>query len=110
MKKLLVALLLSGSVTSYAAEPVSPVSFKGSIADVENYSPLDRVQVIVTSPDKSLKEVMETDAQGKFTFKDLPAGQYSLSLVRNGYETYTRNNIVVQAGKPLNMGFFLFRD
>jgi len=123
MKNLLV--ILSLSLTSFAATATEPVkesnpaakaeaaatvSFKGTIADVENYQPLSKVEVVVSCKEHDIHQRIQTDAQGKFSFANLPSGSYEVSLVRDGYETYTRNHVQVEDGRALNLGFLLFRD
>ena len=67
--------------------------------------PLRRAQVTITSTDQPVLKTVFTDAAGRFSVADLPAGKYSLSAVKGGYVRMSygakRHN---RPGTPINLG------
>src|SRR5262245_19954613 len=57
---------------------------RGRVVAADTGSPLRRAQVRVTSPDIGTKTML-TDAQGRFEFKLLPAGRFTVSVQKSGF-------------------------
>jgi protocatechuate 3,4-dioxygenase beta subunit len=56
----------------------------GRVFSAESGTPLRRAQVRIVGPDIGAKSSL-TDAQGRYEFRDLPAGRFTLSASKAGY-------------------------
>ena len=59
---------------------------RGRIVAGDTGSPLRRAQVRISGPDIGSKMAL-TDNQGRYEFKDLPAGRFNVSVSKSGYVT-----------------------
>jgi protocatechuate 3,4-dioxygenase beta subunit len=59
---------------------------RGRVLSAETGGPVRRAQVRIISPDIGSKSAM-TDAEGRYEFRDLPAGRFNLSVTKAGYVT-----------------------
>jgi protocatechuate 3,4-dioxygenase beta subunit len=59
---------------------------RGRVVAGETGSPIRRAQVRISGPDIGAKAAM-TDADGRYEFRDLPAGRFSLTATKSGYVT-----------------------
>src|SRR4051794_16988324 len=59
---------------------------RGRVVAADTGTVLRRAQVRISSPDIGTKTAM-TDAQGRYEFKDLPAGRFTVSVVKSGFVT-----------------------
>lgn len=59
---------------------------RGRVTTAETGGPVRRVQVRIMGPDIGAKTAM-TDADGRFEFRDLPAGRFNLSAAKSGFVT-----------------------
>jgi hypothetical protein len=59
---------------------------RGRVLSAETGGPVRRAQVRITSPDIGSKSAM-TDAEGRYEFRELPAGRFNLSVTKAGYVT-----------------------
>lgn len=48
-----------------------------------------------------------TDAEGKFTIKNVPAGTYTLKVLKMGFASQEKSDVVVTAGQTSNLKFVL---
>ena len=56
----------------------------GRVLSTDSAGPLRRAQVRLTAPEIGVKTAL-TDAEGRFEFRDLPAGRFSLNASKSGY-------------------------
>src|SRR5262245_1040995 len=56
----------------------------GRVVSAETGQPVRRAQVRLSSPESGVKLSM-TDADGRFDFRELPAGRFTLSATKSGY-------------------------
>ncbi|HEX6464746.1 MAG TPA: carboxypeptidase-like regulatory domain-containing protein [Vicinamibacterales bacterium] len=61
-------------------------ALRGRIVGGDTGSPVRRAQVRVSGPDIGTKSTL-TDNQGRYEFKDLPAGRFNISVSKSGYVT-----------------------
>ncbi len=75
----------------------------GRIVAAETGTPLRRAQVRITGPDIGSKAAL-SDAQGRYEFKDLPAGRFTLSASKAGYVNiqYGQNR-PYESGRPIEL-------
>ena len=87
------------------AVPKGSAAVSGIVtSDDATPQPLRRAQVTITSTDQPVLKTIFTDASGRFSVPDLPAGRYSLSAVKGGYVRMSygarRHN---RPGTPINL-------
>lgn len=82
---------------------------KGVVADVQDYKPLDDVQVTLVAKTNDVTRSAETDSKGNFFFKEIPAGEYAIRFERDGYRTFNYDAVFVNEGKTCSLGFPLYR-
>ena len=59
---------------------------KGRITAADTGRPLRRSRITVTAPELGQRgRDVSTDAEGRYEIRDLPAGRYSLTVIRSGY-------------------------
>lgn len=76
---------------------------KGQIYDSETNIPIPSARVSIIIDNKITKKGGISDVNGYFKIKDLPLGRISLMVSSLGYESRNINNIIVTAGKELNV-------
>ncbi|HET7699047.1 MAG TPA: carboxypeptidase-like regulatory domain-containing protein [Vicinamibacterales bacterium] len=59
---------------------------RGRVAAADTGTAVRRAQVRISGPDIGTKTAM-TDAQGRFEFRDLPAGRFTVTVAKAGYVT-----------------------
>jgi protocatechuate 3,4-dioxygenase beta subunit len=59
---------------------------RGRVMSAETGTPVRRAQLRISGPDIGAKSAM-TDAEGRYEFRDLPAGKFNLSAVKSGFVT-----------------------
>jgi hypothetical protein len=56
----------------------------GRVVSTDSGGPLRRAQVRLTAPEVGVKVAL-TDAEGRFEFRELPAGRFTLNATKSGY-------------------------
>ena len=76
---------------------------RGRIVSGDAGTPVRRAQVRISGPDIGTKSTM-TDAQGRYEFRDLPAGRFNVSAIKAGYVTmqYGQNR-PFEPGRPIEL-------
>jgi protocatechuate 3,4-dioxygenase beta subunit len=87
-----------------AEEKTGTAIIKGKVLAAETGSPLRRAQIRLLSPELRGGRVATTDADGRYEFKDLPAGRYSLTVSKAGYVAmqYGQRR-PFESGKPIEI-------
>jgi hypothetical protein len=67
------------------APQTGTAQIKGRVLAADTASPLRKVQVRVFAPQLRSPRLATTDAEGRFEFRDLPAGRYNVSATKPGY-------------------------
>jgi len=94
----LVALVLSAAV-GFAQPPAPPgpprdnaqpakpgtATLRGHVVGADSGQPLRKAQVRVFAPNLRENRMTTTDADGKFEFKELPAGRYTVTAQKGSY-------------------------
>lgn len=68
-----------------AAIPTGTARIRGRVIAVDSGTPLRRAYVRVSASELRITRVVSTDADGRYEVADLPAGRFSLTVMRNGY-------------------------
>jgi hypothetical protein len=78
---------------------------RGRITAGDTGRPLRRARIRLTSPELPPQGLMtSTNPDGKYEIKDLPAGRYTLQVMRSGYLTLNYGQRrPLEAGKPLQV-------
>ncbi len=80
-------------------------AISGVVIDEDSGEPVGFASAaLVTQVSKSYVKGMQTVDDGKIMFADIAPGTYTLRITYVGYEDYLRENIVVEAGKDVNLG------
>jgi protocatechuate 3,4-dioxygenase beta subunit len=61
-------------------------SLRGRVVAIDTGTAVRRAQVRISGPDIGTKTAL-TDAQGRYEFRDLPAGQFNVSVSKSGFVT-----------------------
>jgi hypothetical protein len=76
---------------------------RGRITSVETGGPVRRAQIRISGPDIGSKTAV-TDAEGRFEFRDLPAGRFNLSAAKSGFVTVQFGQLrPFESGKPIDL-------
>ena len=60
-------------------------SLRGRVVGAQTGMPLRRAQVTVVAPESQMRRVATTDGEGRYEFRELPAGRFSVSAIKAGY-------------------------
>ncbi len=76
---------------------------RGRVVASESGTPLRRAQVRISGPDIGSKAAL-TDQDGRYEFRDLPAGRFNLSVSKSGFVTmqYGQNR-PFEPGRPIEL-------
>jgi Carboxypeptidase regulatory-like domain len=73
-------------------------ALSGEVKD-QSGLPIPAVTVSVTGPGGAAL-VAQTNEEGKYVFRNLPAGTYSVRIELKGFSTFEKTGIVIAPGKP----------
>ena len=96
---LLVAAGVAAAQTNQTASATGIVT--GVVTDASTGKPVAGAVVIGTSPAVKGEQTSVTDASGKFTISNLPAGTYKLGVQLGGFKPGERADLVVKADTTL---------
>ena len=76
---------------------------RGRVVSAESGGPVRRAQVRITGTEIGSKNAM-TDAEGRYEFRDLPAGRFNLSATKAGFVTVQYGQTrPFESGKPIDL-------
>jgi Carboxypeptidase regulatory-like domain len=58
---------------------------------------------VVMTPAAGSPVTVQTNAQGMYEFKGLPAGKYTLNVLVDGFTTYENDNVAIGVNQPLRL-------
>lgn len=78
---------------------------RGRVVDVDTGQPLRRAIVRISGVQIRESRSTATDTEGRYEFRDLPAGRYSLTATKSAYVTvnYGQRRLT-EPGKPIDVG------
>ncbi|MBO0330000.1 TonB-dependent receptor [[Muricauda] lutisoli] len=98
MKQFYISVLLAlTSIYTYSQNTLS-----GNISDAETGEPLEQVSVYIPQ----LENGTVTDADGNYTLKNLPEGNYKLVISYIGFETYSTSFEINEGSNQFNYQMF----
>ena len=75
----------------------------GRVVAAESGSPIRRAQVRISGPDIGMKTSL-TDAQGRYEFRELPAGRFNLHASKSGYVNVQYGQTrPFESGRPIEL-------
>jgi TonB family protein len=92
-------LALGMSICGGALAQTPPGTLAGVVIDARTSEPVKDAVVAARSPSLIGEQRAVTDAQGNFEITLLPAGVYSLSVTRDGFEPFSPAGVVVRKGR-----------
>ncbi|HXB43338.1 MAG TPA: carboxypeptidase-like regulatory domain-containing protein [Puia sp.] len=75
----------------------------GYVTDAITKKPVSGVIVSATAPGINISKEVITNADGYFSFAQLPAQQVNLQFDKKGYQGFKRSNIAVKEKEPLKL-------
>lgn len=98
----LLAMVLCFSTTHAYGQAAGTASLAGSVVDATG-AVIPGGAVTLTETATGVKRSAVSDANGLFTFPNVPVGTYSLSVTMNGFQTYTQTHIVLEVGSNISV-------
>lgn len=98
MKKIVTLVIFSFISHGFFAQISQTV--RGSVYDVDTKHPISYVPVSLVDTG-SFSQTAITDSSGKFKFKSVPLGRYTLKVNQLGYSPIERRNVLVTSGKEV---------
>jgi len=84
--------------------PTGHSAIRGRIVDADGGQPMRRAMVRVSAPSPQITRSMLTDADGRYEFRDLPAGRYSINASKTAYVGWSYGQTQPQSpGKPFTL-------
>ena len=78
-------------------------SLRGRVIAIDTGNAVRRAQVRISGPDIGTKTAL-TDAQGRFEFRELPAGRFNVSVSKSGFVTMSYGqNRPFEPGRPIEL-------
>lgn len=87
-----------------AARPVATARILGRVVAADTGQPLRKAQVRIAANDAKVNRTTTTDAQGRYEFKELPAGRYTVAATKGSFVTaiYGQRR-PFEPGKPVDV-------
>ncbi len=107
MKRLqwLVALwlcLMLSPIGALAQSQITTGAIQGTVAD-PNGAVVPDAKVEVKNVDTNLTKTVDSDADGRFVFLQLPSGRYQLTVAKQGFATLVQTDINLTVGQTLSL-------
>jgi hypothetical protein len=78
-------------------------SLRGRVLTIDTGAVVRRAQVRISGPDIGMKTAL-TDAQGRYEFRDLPAGRFNVSVSKSGFVTMAYGQTrPFEPGRPIEL-------
>jgi hypothetical protein len=76
---------------------------RGRVVSSETGGPVRRAQIRISGPDIGSKSAM-TDGEGRYEFRDLPAGRFNMTAMKAGYVTIQYDQTrPFETGQPIDL-------
>ena len=86
-----------------AASQTASGTLRGQVTDPSGAAIANANVVMTPAATSSAPIKTQTDGQGAYEFKGLAAGQYSLTVVAQGFALYENDNVMITGGQPLRL-------
>src|SRR5258708_13866492 len=78
-------------------------TISGSVSD-QSGAMVERATITITQTERNFTQAATSDRQGHFVFQQLPPGRYTLDVTVQGFKSYQKQGIVLEAGADMNVG------
>lgn len=85
-----------------ADSSTSSASITGSVLDPSG-AVIPAARVKLTGPNGATEQIVLADDQGRFTFSELPAGTFTLTVTSTGLTPFTSDSLALAAGQKLEV-------
>jgi Carboxypeptidase regulatory-like domain len=89
--------------TTPAATPAAAGTLRGQVTDPSGAAIANANVVMTPAAISSTSITTQSNGQGLYEFKGLPAGQYTLTVVAQGFAVYENDNVVITTDQPLRL-------
>ena len=87
-----------------AAVATGTARIRGRVVAADNGNPLRRATIRISAAELRVNRSVNTDAEGRYEFTELPAGRYSVFVSRNGYVSLQfGQRRPFETGRPLDV-------
>ena len=93
------ALLISCFVSTVLLAQSGEVSLRGQVTD-QSGAVVPKAPVTLIAPDGGVREDITDESEGRYVFRDLPAGTYTLRVHVKGFADIEKPNVVIVRGQP----------
>ncbi len=100
-------LALSQSPAASSASQSGAGTLRGIVTDPSGAA-IPNASVVLTPAASSASPIKsQANGQGQYEFTGVPAGQYTLNVIANGFSIYENDNVNITAGTPLRLNVSL---
>jgi protocatechuate 3,4-dioxygenase beta subunit len=93
-----------GPVRDTSQQKPGTAIVRGRVFAADNGQPLRKAQVRIAAPELRENRLATTDAEGRYEFKELPAGRYTVTASKGSYVTLSYGQTrPLEPGKPLEI-------
>ena len=101
---ILVALVAIGQLPAADDQRPGTALLRGHVLAADTGRPLRKAQVRIAAPETRENRVATTDDDGRYEFKEVTAGRYTISATKGSYITLSYGQTrPLEAGKPLDI-------
>ncbi|MEY2394149.1 MAG: hypothetical protein QOF94_494, partial [Acidobacteriaceae bacterium] len=100
---LCVQLCATLAMSQAAAGAPTTGSLRGQVTDPSGAAIANANVVLMPAAAPSAPIKAQTDGQGQYEFNGVPAGQYTLNVIAQGFALYENDNVVIAANQPLRL-------
>jgi hypothetical protein len=91
------------AVSQTVATPLATGVLRGQVADPSGAAIANATVVMSPAAVSASPITVQTNGQGLYEFKGLAAGQYTLTVVAQGFSLYENDNVVITTDQPLRL-------
>ncbi len=91
------------ALSQTAATQATSGSLRGQVTDPSGAAIANATVVMTPAAAASTPIKVQTDGQGAYEFKGLAPGQYSLTVVAQGFALYENDNVAITGSQPLRL-------
>jgi hypothetical protein len=99
--------LLAGSAPWINAQLATTTATLSGVVTDPSGAVLPKASATLSSAEKGINRSFIADAGGRYSFSQLPASTYTLIVKAKGFESYTQNGIVLNAGQSATQNIAL---